>query len=462
MEEKGMAACDQSQEKHSRKAAYAWVTLVMRGDNYVPGALVLAYSLKCLGTKADIICMVTNDVSTHAKEQLAAVFTRVIVVPYLEHPTGEWKTSKQKKIYSCWANQSFTKWQCLSLTEYEKVCFIDADMLAITPCDSVFQLSTPAGTFSNPWQQRHPLYANLKPGLRVSPDLVHSALTSGSAMVANGGCILLTPSKEDHIDFQRWLTRDKIFGKQWEHTCFSSKDEQSICAFYALVRKQSWTQISKNFQYLSWKPEWNDGPTIRFLHYMMRKPWMLKNDMISRADKRNEFMTWTDARLWWSVAESCLVEYPQLASSLSPLTCHLMALPSESMEHFCFYCESRKAFSEECCVHEFMQLLQKRDWASLLSQCLVHLQKGEIIQGVVSNKIDTLVMRSRTLELSHMYVVLLKPSAEWAALQEMIQSTAMDAVSDSLLPRPSSPYVLFTDAIRCLPFSLRVPILEWL
>ena len=41
----------------------AWVTLVMMKDSYIPGALVLAKSLREVKTKHSIVCMVTDDFS---------------------------------------------------------------------------------------------------------------------------------------------------------------------------------------------------------------------------------------------------------------------------------------------------------------------------------------------------------------------------------------------------------------
>jgi hypothetical protein len=35
----------------------AWVTIVMHGDKYVPGAVVLATSLRCSGTRHVIACV---------------------------------------------------------------------------------------------------------------------------------------------------------------------------------------------------------------------------------------------------------------------------------------------------------------------------------------------------------------------------------------------------------------------
>jgi len=46
---------------------------------------------------------------------------RVILVDYLEYVCKPLKTQKQRTMYEPWASQAFTKWQCLLLTEYEKV-----------------------------------------------------------------------------------------------------------------------------------------------------------------------------------------------------------------------------------------------------------------------------------------------------------------------------------------------------
>ena len=61
----------------------AWVTLVMLGDGYIPGALAMAASLRFQKTKYDIICMITNDVSEIAKIELEKVFDSVRLVEYM-------------------------------------------------------------------------------------------------------------------------------------------------------------------------------------------------------------------------------------------------------------------------------------------------------------------------------------------------------------------------------------------
>ena len=65
---------------------YAWVTLVMCGDSYAPGAIATGQSLLLTRTCADLICMVTPDVSAAARAALSTVW-QVVEVPYMEYPT---------------------------------------------------------------------------------------------------------------------------------------------------------------------------------------------------------------------------------------------------------------------------------------------------------------------------------------------------------------------------------------
>ncbi len=63
----------------------AYVTLVMMGDSYIPGALVTAMSIRNVRTGVNdpaIVCMVTDDVSDDACTALEFVFDEVVKVPH--------------------------------------------------------------------------------------------------------------------------------------------------------------------------------------------------------------------------------------------------------------------------------------------------------------------------------------------------------------------------------------------
>jgi glycogenin glucosyltransferase len=63
-------------------ASEAYVTLVTN-DQYALGGLVLGASLKDSGTTRDLVCMITNKLSSSLKEALGKVYTLVVEVDEL-------------------------------------------------------------------------------------------------------------------------------------------------------------------------------------------------------------------------------------------------------------------------------------------------------------------------------------------------------------------------------------------
>lgn len=382
----------------------AWVTLVMRGDDYVPGAVVLAQSLRWAATKHQIVCMITNDVSPQAKRELEIVFDHVVLVPYIRvELSPALKTARQTRIYGEWSKDSFTKWNCLAFAQYEKLCFVDADMMLLRNCDHLMRMLTPAGTFSNPymihskqiknvhsrtsvvscvnltdalfsaaksgekrklpsemkretWQRNYPIMSQLMPrhGQLLSARDVLKGLTH-NGVVANAGLVVLTPNRRHFDDFRLWAN---AFPKNdFSATCYSSKDEQVLASFYSDRLNQPWYHISCGYQYLTWKPDWNDPehpPAI--VHYMMRKPWSLWKGAIERPEKASEFRQWTDAGLWWSVAQVCGKLNPSFHARLGKEAFEAYALDKTRK---CFMCDVAlgKPSPVACPVHEFAPTL---------------------------------------------------------------------------------------------------------
>lgn len=113
---------------------YAWVTLATN-DAYSLGALVLAHSLRRVGTKYELAVLVTPGVTETMREKLAAVFSVVMEVNVLD--------SKDEANLALLARPelgiTFTKLHCWRLTQYVKCVFLDADTLVIRNCDELFE-----------------------------------------------------------------------------------------------------------------------------------------------------------------------------------------------------------------------------------------------------------------------------------------------------------------------------------
>jgi len=76
----------------------------------------------------DFVCFTDRPIASHHE------FTRVLKVKPISFPTNvimKWK--KKRAHYEKWIDKCFTKLYAFTLTEYEKVLFLDVDMLCVGP-----------------------------------------------------------------------------------------------------------------------------------------------------------------------------------------------------------------------------------------------------------------------------------------------------------------------------------------
>lgn len=281
--------------------ANAYVTLVMKGDKYIPGAIVLAESLKTVGSKYPTICMITNDVSEDGITELSKHFTKVIGVPYITKKSTKMISQKQEKIYSNWIQQSYTKWNILNhkLFDYDKLLFVDADMIFLENCDCLFNLPAPAMTFSSPWAKPYRRnginnpYGELKHGESVNAKSIIKGFTS---IVGVGSLVLVEPDDSIFDAFKSILSRDEIYGHS---KCINGVDEQSITETYLSIGCQ-FTHIHQQYNWLVGKSNWLiNGEKPKTYHYYNTKPWEMNRSQ------------WEDLQNWWQHADSICKRDPE-------------------------------------------------------------------------------------------------------------------------------------------------------
>lgn len=285
----------------------------MLGDSYIPGALALGYSLKEHKTKYPTVIMVTPDVSLSSKNLLSQIFDRVVEVPYLSHPTRQFTSDRQVEAYNPWIDKSFTKWNCLSLTEYDEVIFIDSDIIVLENMDELFELKAPAACFSSPWQTNLFPYVKTPKGMSrdVFIDLKHKDVIKWRDVlhaldmhgIVGGGFLMKLPVTVTQFnDFKSFLNRTPIYGV--EYKCHSGSDEMAICEYFA-SQKIDWMHIHQRFAAIPWKTDWVNKD-IKAYHYLSRKPW----DM--------DPQEWPDLKVWWDVVERMLEVQPSMNELFSP------------------------------------------------------------------------------------------------------------------------------------------------
>jgi len=264
----------------------AYVTLVMNKIHYSKGALAMAHSLKLTNTKFPVICMITPDILMY-RDMLLKVFDDIIIVPYLKYATDKLSTYKQNNIYNSWKDISFTKWNCLKLP-YDKVCFLDADLIIKKNIDHLFDLPAPAGCFGNNWSSQVKYYDDIKHGEPIKEYVLNSGLLDG--YVVNGHCVILEPSEYIFNEFMSFMSSG-MYKKNKK--CLSMTDEVALVKFLASKKKQ-WTQIGRSYNCIPWKTNIN----VYIYHFFnKKKAWQMNRD------------EWPDLGIWYNVWDSMCKKY---------------------------------------------------------------------------------------------------------------------------------------------------------
>lgn len=245
----------------------AYVMLMFGGDKYLEGIKTLAYSLIKTGTKHDIVCMVTDDVSQNAREEMKLLNIKIIEVPYLKFKSKPLKSKKQNDRYP-WINVSYTKLNCLNLTQYNKILFLDADMLVMKNIDHLFKQYAPASQFVDKKIFKGK-YNNF--GKFVTQKNIKKLLNT-KQFVADGGLLLLEPNKKHFEQYKKMVKSMEPFGFK----AISGYDEQSICYFMSLYKKgpkKKWLNLGGQYS-CNWTIECDqeDAFILNFIGEI--KPWV--------------------------------------------------------------------------------------------------------------------------------------------------------------------------------------------
>lgn len=299
---------------------YAFVTLVMLGDKYVSGAMVLAYSLKKHGSKVDLIVLVTKDVSFKAKEILKKFYDKVIEVEYIRFPN--WRTKIQK--YRKYLDYVFTKFHCLELTEYDKVALIDADAVMLNNSDHIFTLNTPAGvllenkslflTYNEAGEYVLPKDGKIEwykklcdccgHGKIIPKEITDRVLKDRKNSGIAGGLMLLKPKKGKLDKIIEDLNTKKSFNLV--NKFFLWPEQQYLTQYYS----GKWTSINPIFLGLQGYPHWK---YLFGVQYAGDKPFILK--FKTSIEDRKKY---ADFQLWHMFYNEIINNYPEL-KNMKPL-----------------------------------------------------------------------------------------------------------------------------------------------
>ena len=306
------------------RVRYAFVTFLMINDGFLPGAVLQAHSLRAMGTQADIVCMVTEDISGVTIGVLELIFDHVVSIPkiYLKHR----KASKQPSL-----SYMFTRLNCLRFASggglglnYEKVVVLDADVLPLKNFDHLFCVAPPAGILNEKkghlvqtdannkqvvtgemleaqewiWHDR---YRDICPHGQPIPKAITDRVdTHPPNMGINGSLFVLSPSREEYEGIMEDIANPTIRRRVTQE--FDWPDMQ----YLTLKWSGRWQNIDVRFSSL------NGYPTLDILfgtHFAGLKPWNFNNKSIRHYAKYEDFRLWHSSFLNMLEAEDALAGF---------------------------------------------------------------------------------------------------------------------------------------------------------
>ncbi|XP_047077041.1 UDP-glucuronate:xylan alpha-glucuronosyltransferase 1-like [Lolium rigidum] len=118
-----------------RREAYA--TILHSEQLYACGAIVAAQSIRMAGSDRDMVALVDETISERHRSALEAAGWKVRTIRRIRNPRAS------KDAYNEWNYSKFWLW---TLTEYDRVVFVDADLLVQRPMEPLFGMPEVSAT----------------------------------------------------------------------------------------------------------------------------------------------------------------------------------------------------------------------------------------------------------------------------------------------------------------------------
>jgi len=108
---------------------------VLSTDEYLDGVLILSENLKHLGAHYELLCLVNENITKDSRKTLENFNIKTKNINKIKFGKNSYDVSYS--IHSHWKN-TFDKLNVFSLTEYEKIVYLDSDLLILENIDNLF------------------------------------------------------------------------------------------------------------------------------------------------------------------------------------------------------------------------------------------------------------------------------------------------------------------------------------
>eukprot|EP01132_Coremiostelium_polycephalum_P004212 gene4212-5275_t len=242
---------------------YVYVTFA-NGDNYAKGVMALYVSLLKVKTPYDLIVLVTKDVSSDMYRQLVLLGCKVRLIEMVPVP-------KEISLEVERWRPAFTKFRAWEMTEFDKIIWLDSDMLVTQNLDHLFERSNDDDD-DDPSNDHMTIFA------AVDADANSCQFKPERLELINSGIVVLQPN----MDLFQTLLDNMIVASRTRKTV-NDQDVLNITVHWLPL---PYPQYGVQITHCECKDRrmWHSQSTY-FLHYTagtkeLPKPWQFK-DFIS-------------------------------------------------------------------------------------------------------------------------------------------------------------------------------------
>lgn len=279
----------------------AFVTFVMLNDKFVPGALVFAHALRKQKVNADIICMITPEVSNKGRSQLQSIFDDVILIdPLIIHHEDRQKRQDRPFL--------FTKFQAFRLGKdgdlnkgYEKIVIADADILPIADYQSLLDLPAPAGIINeskqhcvkssngtyikhdkyqhqNQWHW-HYIYRSCPHGFVIPKKITDRVKHDHHNLGMNTCLCRINPNMDDYYSILNDMKNKDVMDQV-------SKFPWPEMQYLTLKYSGFWHNIDLKYASFNGYPDIN---LLNGTHFAGQKPWQISHPSVKHYARFNDY-----------------------------------------------------------------------------------------------------------------------------------------------------------------------------
>ena len=268
--------------------------LIFNKLHYLVGGYISGYIhkkfIKKLGLEIELVVMVDKKIYEY-REELLKVFDRVELVELLEIRLN--KEYHYANKYSSWMKNSITKWEILKYEEYEKILFIDVDILAVEEnFYKIFEIRTPAIERGFKVSDRKIELEELSERREFREEEYYKA-SKHLKKSLDGGLVLIKPERRLYEEYKKFI---RICEGREGYISLSSSgaDETTLLLFLVYYMKKDIYTISKENSVILWEEK--EIGKINGINYLcLIKPWV-----------KMPIISWPEEYIYHRIAKKCL------------------------------------------------------------------------------------------------------------------------------------------------------------